>query len=332
VHGSRQPPDPTLYSLEKQTFRDFELIIVDALYPERREWIEDRKWSFPIKYVAPHRNHRFWFNRGLWNVSGFLNTALLYCEGDLIVRLDDCCEIPDRDYLKKFWEYYKSGLFALALHVRYLKGRPARVDENYLKEGYEAKYAQMPKEDRAALLRRLYGENGIVRDTRWPIVERAGTYIAPPEWFYGYSSASLEALLRVNGFNELCDPTKGQEDQELGVRLAMAGYKDMFILDKDLWVIEHEHKPAIVKSPEPFKCNYALIQYERAKGLYRANSWILTRENCEWIRKNICSTCPNLRRCVNETLNGRFYIEGDLFRIWLNHQNTFNLREERLTV
>jgi len=45
---------------------------------------------------------------------------------------------------------------------------------------------------------------------------------------------------------------KGQEDQELGVRLAMAGYKDVFILDKDLWVIEHE--PAVVKSPDPFKC------------------------------------------------------------------------------
>jgi len=322
---------PTFYSLEKQTFRDFELIVVDALYPQKKQWIESRKWSFPIKYVPTHPNHRFWLDRGLWNVSGMLNTALLFCEGDLIVRLDDCCELPDRDYLKKFWEYYdESGLFAMAMHVRYLRGEPARVDENYLKEGYEAKYAQMPKEDRAMLLKRLYGENGVVRDTRWSTVERAGTYIAPPEWGYGYTAFALEAALKVNGFNELFDGVKGQEDQDFTIRMDMAGYKDVFILDEDLWVIEHEHYPTVVKSSPLFKCNFGLIQYERAKNLYRANDWILTRENCEWIRENICSNCPNLSRCINEALKGRFYVDNELFRLWLKQQKVFDLREERL--
>ena len=324
--------EPTFRSLEKQTFRDFELVVVDALYPKRKAWIEKKEWGFPVKYVPPHPNHRFWLDRGLWNVAGMLNTALLYAEGDLIVRLDDCCEIPDRDYLKKFWEYYESGLFALAMHVRYHGGRPARVNEEYLREGYEAKYAQMPKEDRAMLLRRLYGENGIVRDTRWSTVERQGRMIAYPEWFYGYSSFSLEAALKVNGFNELFDAVKGQEDQDFGIRLNMAGYKDMFILDKDLWIIEHEHLPATVKTPSPFKCNYGLIQYEQAKGLYRANDWILTRENCELIRENICPNCPNHSRCVNETLRGRFYVDNELFKLWLNNQNVFDLRVERLEV
>jgi len=182
------------------------------------------------------------------------------------------------------------------------------------------------------LLRKLYGENGIVRDTRWPAVEKRGKMIAYPEWFYGYSSFSLEAALRVNGFNELFDGVKGQEDQDFGIRLDMAGYKDVFILDKDLWVIEHEHEPCEVKCPEPFKCNYALIQYERARSLYRANDWVLTRENCEWIRENICPNCPNLRRCVNETLKGAFYVDNELFDLWLNSQKVFDLREERLTI
>jgi len=324
--------EPTFRSLERQKFRDFEVIVVDALHPEKGKWIESRNWSFPVKYVPPHPNHRFWLDHGLWNVCGMLNTGILYAEGDLIVRMDDCSEIPDPNYLKKFWEAYQSGYFAMAMHVRYHAGKPARVNANYLKRGYEAKYAQMPGEDRAMLLKRLYGKEGIVRDTRWPTVEKVGRMVAPPEWYYGYSSTSLEALLKVNGFNELFDPQKGQEDQDLGIRLSMAGYRDVFLLDKDLWVIEHEHYPPEVESPDQFKCNYGIIQYERAKGLYRANVWKLTLEDCEWIRREICPKCLNYNRCLKERLAGKFYVEGELFKRWLENQKIFDLREERLSL
>jgi len=321
---------PTLKSLARQTFRDFELIIVDALWEQRRHH-DFSKLKFDVKHVPPHPNHSFWVRRGLWGVCGMLNTALLYCEGELIVRIDDCCEFKPW-YLERFWEHYQSGWFPMAMHIRYHAGKPARVDENYLREGYEAKYAQMPSEDRAMLLKRLYGEEGLVRDTRWPMVERMGRMKAPPEWFYGYSSFTLDAILRVNGFNELCDGTKGQEDQELGVRLAIAGY-DNFLLDKDLWVIEHEHLPCEVKSPPAFKCNLGLILWEKSRGIYRANERRLTIEDCEKIRSEICPSCPNYRRCLGERLGGRFYIEEDpLFETWLKNQNTFDLREERLEV
>jgi len=156
---------------------------------------------------------------------------------------------------------------------------------------------------------------------------------APPEWFYGYSSFSLDAILKVNGFNELCDGTKGQEDQELGVRLHMAGYEGIFLLDKDLWVIEHEHLPAEVSSPPTFKCNLGIILWEKTLKRYRANEVRLTPEDCERIRTQICPACPNYQRCRGERLGGRFYVEEDpLFDIWLNNQNTFSLREERLEV
>jgi len=324
---------PTITSLCKQRFKDFELIIVDALYGQRRSMHDFSNLPFPVKHVKPDPRHSFWLGKGLWNICGMINTALLYAEGDLIVRIDDCCEIPDRDYLKKFWEYYESGLFALAMHVRYHAGKPARVNQDYLKSGYEAKYAQMPQDDIGALLRRLYGENGIVRDTRWPTVERVGRMKAPPDWFYGYSSFSLEAALKVNGFNELFDGTKGQEDQDFGVRLALAGYGDRFLLDKDLWVIEHEHLPAEVQSPPTFKCNLGLILWEKRRRAYRANEERLQMENCELIRDEICPSCLNYRRCHGERLGGKFYVEDDpLFKEWLENQNIFNLREERLGV
>jgi hypothetical protein len=258
-----------------------------------------------------------------------LNTGIMFAEGELIVRMDDCSEAPDENYLRKFWEGYQSGYFPMAMHVRYHAGKPARIDEEYLERGYEANYANAPPGDRGMLLKRIYGEGGIVRDTRWPAVEAAGRIVAPPQWFYGYSSFSLEAALKINGFSELCDTLKGQEDQDFGIRLSMAGYKN-FLLERDLWVIEHEHLPCDIKSPEPFKCNYGLIQYEQLKGLFRANTWKLTMEDCEWIRHNICPRCLNYGRCLNETLRGQFYIDNELFRTWLESQRTFDLRSERL--
>jgi len=322
---------PTLYSLERQTFRNFELIIVDAVYPEKREWIEKRKWSFPIKYVPPHPNHSFWLRKKRWSVAGMLNTALLYAEGELIVRLDDCCQLFDKDYLAKFWEGYKSGYFPLAMHIRFLEGKPARLNREYLSKGYEAAWSP----EALPILKDVYGEEGLIRDSRYPLVKaNGGRMVAYQNQYYGYSSVSLDAALKVNGWNELCDGQKGLEDVEFGERLVNAGYRNMFLLDVNLQVVEHEHKPIDWLLSKLNHCNYGLIQYNRRHGIYRANEKPFTLEDCEEIRREICPKCDNLQRCLKEPLKGGFYIEGEDFSEWLDFakNNTFNLREERLNV
>lgn len=322
---------PTFNSLLQQTFRDFEVIVVDALYPKRKTWL-DKDWGFPVKYVPIHPNHRFWLDHKRWSVCGSLNTAILHAEGELLVRIDDCSEF-ESTFLEKFWSGYRSGHFPLAMHVRYSGGKPARFDKEYMEKGYEAKYSvTLEKEERAEILRRLYGDEGVIRDTRYPIVKaRGGKMIAPPDWFYGYSSMSLEAALKINGFNELFDGDKGQEDQECGLRLTMAGYRNMFSLDVNHQVIEHEHLPipADVVTPNQgnIKCNYALFLLSQSKSRWRANSQKLTGEEIESIReeslKPPCSPKPN------------FYEDdcrGKLFDLWMQNQNLFDLREERMSI
>jgi glycosyltransferase involved in cell wall biosynthesis len=324
--------EPTLQSLEKQSFKDFELIIVDALYPERKEWIERTKWSFPIKYVPVHPNHRFWLDHKRWNICGALNTAILHAEGELLVRIDDCSEF-DASFLQKFWDGYRNGYFPLAMHVRYLEGKPARFDKEYMEKGYEAKYSvTLEKDERAKILYRLYGDEGLVRDTRYPIVKsRGGRMIAPPDWYYGYSSMSLEAALKINGYNELMDADKSQEDQECGLRLTMAGYRNMFSLDVDHQVIEHEHLPipsdVVTPNQGNIKCNYALFLLSKNENRWKANSQKLTEDEVEFVRqeslKPPCSPRPN------------FYEDdcrGKLFDLWLSGQNLFDLREESLSL
>lgn len=297
--------EPTLRSLEKQTFKDFELIICDALYPERKEWIERTKWSFPIKYVPVHPNHRFWFDRKRWSVCASLNTAILHAEGELLVRIDDCSEF-DPLFLQMFWDGYRSGYFPLAMHTRF-------------RDGKQEYYNEVSRQDP-------------VRDTRYPIVKnRGGRMIAPYHAYYGYSSLSLEAALKVNGFNELFDGDRSQEDQEMGLRLYMAGYKDMFILDVNHQVIEHEHMPippdVVIPNQGNIKSNYALFLLSKNKNRWIANSQKLTEDEVEFVRqeslKPPSSPKPN---CYEDDCR------GPLFDLWLSGQNVFDLREERLSL
>lgn len=322
---------PTIKSLSEQTFRDFEFIFVDALHGQRESY-DFSKLPFPVKNVAVHPNHRFWLDRRRWNVCGQLNTGILHAEGELIVRIDDCSEF-DSDFLQRFWDGYQSGYFPCAMHIRYLGGKPARFNEEYRKEGYEAKYSEsFEKADKLSILKMLYGDEGLVRDTRYRVVKaKGGRMIAPPDWYYGYSSASLEAMLKINGYDELFDGDKSLEDADAGNRLTLAGYGDKFLLDVEHQVIEHEHKPIpeslITRGLKPIKCNYAIHLLNRRKRRWRANSDTLTDKDLEFIRleslKPPCSPEPN------------FYdenCEGELWKIWASNQPLFDLRTERLSI
>ena len=320
----------TINSLMKQTFKDFEVIIIDALH-DTREFPFD-KVTFPIKHIPCHPNHRFWLGKKRWNVCGALNTGLIHAEGELIVRIDDCSEL-ENTFLEHIWKAYQDGLWLQAMHIRFLGGKPARLDDEYREKGYEATFSKTwESKDHIEILRNIYGEDGIIRDTRYPkVVESGGKMIAPYQWMYGYSVFTLEAALKINGFDELFDGDKSQEDQDFGSRLDLAGYKDLFLLDVEHQVIEHEHEPIpseIIERDAPnIKCNYAIYLMNRHKNQWKANTIKLTEEDITFIREESlrppCSPRPN------------FYIDdcqGDLFKLWISNQSIFNLREERLDV
>ncbi len=322
---------PCIESLNNQTFKNFELVVVDSLIDIRPNMFNGQpfqkdKLSFDVKHVPVHPNHRFWLDRKMWNFCGCLNTAIIHTEGELIVKLDDCCQFKE-DYLERIWEEYNSGYFPLAMHNRYRNGKQVYYNQRYRKKGYDF---SREKPDRKKILEKIYAEGDPIRCSRWPIVEnRGGRMIAPHNWFYGYSSFSIEAALKVNGYDENMDPTQGLDDVDMGSRLEMAGYKGLFLLDIDLWVIEHEHKGlskhAISYDRKPVVCNYAHYLNSRKKNRWRANSYKLTEEDLEFVkeegRRPPCSPHPD------------FYVddmEGSLFKAWAERAPLFDLREERL--
>ena len=132
----------TIESLKIQTFKDFELIIIDALHHLRPKLFQGEpfhlgKLPFPVKHIPIEHNdrfnHRFWMDNRKWNVCGTLNTGIIHARGGLLVRIDDCSEF-DSDFLKRFWEGYQSGYWPCAMHIRYLGGKPARLNKEYMEK------------------------------------------------------------------------------------------------------------------------------------------------------------------------------------------------------
>lgn len=321
--------EPTIESLKIQTFQDFELIVVDALHAERPGLFQEGSFRadrlpFPVRHVPIASDHRFWADRRRWNVCGSLNTGILHANGELLVRIDDCSEF-DESFLRRFWQGYQEGFWPCAMHIRFLEGKPARLNDRYREIGLEASYQRPLKE--------LYGENGLVRDTRYDLVKKeGGRKIGPPEWFYGYSSMPLSAALKVNGFDELFDGNKGLEDCDMGSRLSMAGFENKFLLDVDHQVIEHEHKSIperlIDSAAKPIKCNYSIYLLHRNQRKWKANSKRLSTADIDFVRRNSleppCTPAGSAHMYEDDC-------QGPTFDLWARHQPRFDLREERRT-
>jgi hypothetical protein len=224
------------------------------------------------------------------------------------------------------------------MHVRWLGEKPAYLNDEYRKKGYEMNIGGTSGGsggwdvgNRDELLKKLYGEDGLIRDSRYQkVVEAGGRMIASSDWYYGYSSVPLEVALKVNGWDELFDADKSLEDSDMGNRLTMAGYANKFLLDVNHQVVEYEHGPVSTKvidgGVKPIKCNYSLYLLNKNKNRFRANSNVLDSKELKFVRKeSLKSPCSpgGVSWYYDENC------EGMLFDIWSKNQPQFSLVDER---
>ncbi len=324
---------PTIDSLKTQSFKDFELIVVDALYNKRPnifhgDPFDIENLNFTVKHVPIHEDHRYWSDMKRWNVCGQLNTALMHCQGELIVRIDDCCEF-DSMFINRFWEGYECGFFPGAMHIRFMNGKPAKLNA----EDINICYDDISIDE---YFHRIYRENGLIRDLRYDVVKKnGGTMVGPHNWHNGYSSMPLEVALKINGYDENFDGDKGLEDVDCGSRIERAGYKGKFLMDVNHQVIEHENGSLSreVFNPEskPIKCNYAIYLINRINKKYRANADKISGDDIDFIRKQ-SFRIPCISEGIDKT---NFYDEdccGSMFENWMFRQHVFDLKEERKEV
>lgn len=90
-------------SLKHQSFTDFELVLVDALYNYRKDIVAEmaKQYNFPIKHILPS-NDTF----PVSNYNNSMNTGLVAAEGEILYFTCDYAVIP-KDALSLHYNFHR---------------------------------------------------------------------------------------------------------------------------------------------------------------------------------------------------------------------------------
>lgn len=191
--------DWALESLKTQTYKDFEYIIVDGLYNDRKdrfkELIKKSSINFSFLYI-PDKPSRWKGKRPA--ISNARNTGLVFAKGKYVVWHDDCCKMPP-EWLQKHIEWLEKGYIVSGNWINYQK-----IDEN---------------------------GKGIIGHYGW---EYRSSIIKSPQvvhfaWLYGANMSFNTSIAKdINGFDEYLDGEMGQDDIDFSIRANRRGYHVMY--------------------------------------------------------------------------------------------------------
>jgi len=188
-----------LESLKNQKYKDFEYIIVDGLYDNRKdevnELIKNMNVDFPVLYI-PDKPSRWRGKRpALCNAR---NTALIFAKGDYVAFHDDNCKMPDN----------------------WLERHAVWMDKGYMVAGNWLAFQDTDKDGKGVI-----GAFGW--EYRSTILKSACETTGG--WLYGGNFGfPIKIVDEINGFDEYLDGEMGQDDISLGIRAQRKGYKVMY--------------------------------------------------------------------------------------------------------
>lgn len=309
-----------LDSLAKQTMIPDEVMIADSYYDKRPEQdhIKDNTYR-GVKYPFTIYHWQVkspWLKRGLWTYQASLNQGIMLSDAEMLCFFGDCCE-PMPEYLERMWAWHMKGYFAMGLTVYKINNKLA------LKTNMDkGNFSIPPRMD----------SDQIIRDCRWVFVESCqdGIYIPQgfhsAQSFHGYSSVPLETMLKINGFDENMDGTRALHDIDTGIRIMHAGYLEKIVLDKNIVIFEnrHENVPKSLLFNETgtaIRSNLGLMMLNHNEMRFRANSYVLTDSEIDWIVKYSIEN-ESWARAHDQMQNTHF-------QWWLKHQPMFDISEVR---
>ena len=271
--------DITFSSLELQTFKDFELIIVDGVYERRRDLIteQSKKYSFTVKHV-PQPSTATTFSRALNNGAANAEGHVMYIFPDYTWLKSDCLQIHANFHKnnEKFavigrFDDHSLPILHKDFYRTYASNAPwyrentpeAEKSRKYFIE-QEIKYYNEYISDISS---------GRLNELMWSIFETPFTTKTNPKTFQisikkdpvpegivdsrkcicKNESYKIETILEINGWNEALDGSHGWADFEFADRLTT-------LTDTKLY-----HKPDAIA----YTVNPRTIMYARSRDVGR---------------------------------------------------------------
>lgn len=292
--------EPFLRTLADQTFKDFELVLVDALWETRQDWFKDRPQPFPVKHVPSKPN--YWQERGRVGLCSQINRGFTWADGSCIWMGAENNLYPSH-HLALVAELHRSGKVPVAWYGSADRGCFA----NMIYE--EGKGGSCPNVS--------FNMHGFTREDLYTMDHRADRFVGDTslvispchhQHYFGYSAVPLSVAIAVNGFDELMDGVKSLQDCDFGDRIVRAGCS--LVMHRDLYVIEPPTKQESgtevgygggIRNMPSFQCNYAILLHNQLTGR-RVNAR-LPSGYVEDVQTRICQgSCPIQEKCKEGTI------------------------------
>lgn len=196
-----------LRSLERQTFRDFEVIVADdGSGPEVGRWLAGYRPFFPVRHL--------WQEDRGFRKCRILNRAILEARGEYLVFLDADC-IEARDFLDAHWRNRREGVFLGGRRVMMDRATSEKVTAGMIDRGF------FDGPTLWGLGKSLTGRFKYFEETLRVLHRVRG---GSPFSLLGCNfSVHRSDLMRVNGFDEDYESRGGGEDTDVAHRLRVAG-------------------------------------------------------------------------------------------------------------
>lgn len=202
-------------SLANQTFRDFEVLVVDELH--RQDIIE----SLGFIYVEPPpKKPGMW-----WNLDASLNRAIRHSKGELIVQLNDYVYIPP-DGIQKYIDYHYKEPSALISGVSDQFRSPLPDNPKGLYSVW-SKWLGVPSGEKVFSDPRKQDNN-------------KGFYLTIPLLFEGnWCMYPRKVWVEIGGYNEVFDQGWGTDNVEFAERASINGYHIFLDTDNEVFCWSH---------------------------------------------------------------------------------------------
>ncbi len=216
--------DIAVAGLVRQAVRDFEWVLVDALFGER--WAEVAEYAGEAKIAMTHladppKQH-------INNLASALNVGLAHCRGDYVVLLQDYIWIP-RHGLQRFLDMQAVHGPALITGVGNIGAAISAQNESGLITIYGEPYDGPPP-----------GLSWADPRKSW---ERGVHPCEPVAWEQNWACLPRSVAGELGGFDEEYDHGWAWEHVELAERARLAGYPVLIDMENEVKGFRHEDNP-----------------------------------------------------------------------------------------